>query len=449
MGEVYRARDTKLSRDVAIKVLPPGLATDVERLARFEKEARTASALNHPNIVTIYEIGQADGTSFIAMELVEGKTLRELIGAGPFPLKKLLSVAAQTADGLAKAHAAGIVHRDLKPENVMVTRDGFVKVLDFGLAKLERRRLRGLARNGPRHGDAGDRGGNGSGHGRVHVAGAGERGAGGLPVGSVLLRIDPLRDGDGPARVRASDSGTDSLGDHRVRAGAGVGGGSEDPDEPGVGRRAVSREGSRGSVRVDEGPGARPRGVARSFLGDLGCWGRAAGSAAAAPLPPRLRGVGSGRGRPRRPHVPCRPVGAGPARTGSAAAEAHDADVSPRLSDRSPLCSRRADDRVLGRLGRKAERDLHDAGGLDRVAPAGNFEGGDSRRVFDRSRWPSRSAARPGRVDAAERWPWCRSPAASHARLWTTSFPRTGHRTEEISPCFAVWGPASSTQSER
>ena len=136
MGEVYRARDTKLSRDVAIKVLPPELASNTDRLARFEKEARTASGLNHPNIVTIYEIGRVDGTSFIAMELVEGKTLREIVGAGPIPLKRLLSVAAQAADGLAKAHAAGIVHRDLKPENLMVTRDGFVKILDFGLAKL-------------------------------------------------------------------------------------------------------------------------------------------------------------------------------------------------------------------------------------------------------------------------------------------------------------------------
>ena len=136
MGEVYRARDTKLSRDVAIKVLPAELARDTERLLRFEKEARTASGLSHPNIVTIYEIGQAEGTSFIAMELVEGRTLKDLLAAGPVPLKKLLAIAAQTADGLAKAHAAGIVHRDLKPENLMVTRDGFVKILDFGLAKL-------------------------------------------------------------------------------------------------------------------------------------------------------------------------------------------------------------------------------------------------------------------------------------------------------------------------
>jgi len=136
MGEVYRARDTRLSREVALKVLPAELASDAGRLKRFEKEAQAASALNHPNIVTIYDIGICDSRSYIAMELVEGKTLRELLFEGPLPVKKLLQIAAQIAEGLAKAHEAGIVHRDLKPENVMVTRDGLVKILDFGLAKL-------------------------------------------------------------------------------------------------------------------------------------------------------------------------------------------------------------------------------------------------------------------------------------------------------------------------
>jgi serine/threonine protein kinase len=136
MGEVYRARDTRLQREVAIKVLPAELSSDATRLKRFEREARSASALNHPNIVTIHEVGQSDSTSFIVMELVDGKTLRELLYAGSLPLRKLLSIAAQVADGLAKAHASGIVHRDLKPENVMVTSAGFVKILDFGLAKL-------------------------------------------------------------------------------------------------------------------------------------------------------------------------------------------------------------------------------------------------------------------------------------------------------------------------
>jgi serine/threonine protein kinase/Tol biopolymer transport system component len=135
MGEVFRARDTRLGRDVAVKVLATGTTESKERTTRFEREARAASALNHPNIVTIHDIGDQDGTTYIAMELVDGMTLRES-SAGALPPKKILDVAVQIADGLAKAHAAGIVHRDLKPENVMVSRDGYVKILDFGLAKL-------------------------------------------------------------------------------------------------------------------------------------------------------------------------------------------------------------------------------------------------------------------------------------------------------------------------
>jgi hypothetical protein len=136
MGEVYRARDTRLQREVAVKVLPPALASDPARVERFEREARSASALKHPNIVTIHEVAQSDSTLYIVMELVDGKTLRELLHGDPLPLRKLLSIAGQMAHGLARAHAADIVHRDLKPENVMVSSDGLVKILDFGLAKL-------------------------------------------------------------------------------------------------------------------------------------------------------------------------------------------------------------------------------------------------------------------------------------------------------------------------
>jgi serine/threonine protein kinase/Tol biopolymer transport system component len=136
MGEVYRARDSRLRRDVAIKVLSAELAGDADRRNRFEQEARSASALNHHNIVTVHDIGSSDSTIYIAMELVDGKTLREVLQGGPLPTKRLLDIAFQIADGLAKAHSAGIVHRDLKPENIMVTRDGVVKILDFGLAKL-------------------------------------------------------------------------------------------------------------------------------------------------------------------------------------------------------------------------------------------------------------------------------------------------------------------------
>jgi Tol biopolymer transport system component len=135
MGEVYRARDNRLHRELAIKVLPESIAGDAALLARFQSEARAASALNHPNIITIHDIGSAEGVSYILMELVDGKTVRELLDGGPPPLKKTLQIAAQAAEGLAAAHARGIVHRDLKPENLMVSKDGVVKILDFGLAK--------------------------------------------------------------------------------------------------------------------------------------------------------------------------------------------------------------------------------------------------------------------------------------------------------------------------
>ncbi|MET0618729.1 MAG: protein kinase, partial [Thermoanaerobaculia bacterium] len=136
MGEVYRARDTRLGRDVAVKVLSAEFAADADRKKRFEQEARAASALNHSNIVTIHDIGTQGDTVYIAMEFVDGRTMREVLGAGALPTRRLLDLSYQLADGLAKAHSAGIVHRDLKPENVMVTKDGALKILDFGLAKL-------------------------------------------------------------------------------------------------------------------------------------------------------------------------------------------------------------------------------------------------------------------------------------------------------------------------
>jgi serine/threonine protein kinase len=136
MGRVYKARDPRLGRFVAIKILSPDKHGDPDRLRRFEQEARAASALNHPNILTIYETGEVAGAFYIAMEYVEGTTLRQVLGGGALTSRQLLDTAVQIAEGLAKAHAAGIVHRDLKPENVMVTPDGYVKILDFGLAKL-------------------------------------------------------------------------------------------------------------------------------------------------------------------------------------------------------------------------------------------------------------------------------------------------------------------------
>lgn len=139
MGEVYRARDTRLGREVALKVLRPESLADPERKRRFEREARAASALDHPNIVTIFDIDRADGIDFIAMEHIPGKTLAELIGRKGLPVTEALKHAIQMASALAAAHGAGIVHRDLKPGNIMVTDSGQVKILDFGLAKLTER----------------------------------------------------------------------------------------------------------------------------------------------------------------------------------------------------------------------------------------------------------------------------------------------------------------------
>lgn len=138
MGEIYRARDARLNRDVAIKVLREDDAANAESRSRFEREARAIAAFNHPNIVAVYDFGVEDGQQYVVSELIEGESLRSLLTGKPVPVRRLLDIATQVADGLAAAHAAGVVHRDLKPENIMLAREGRVKILDFGLARQTR-----------------------------------------------------------------------------------------------------------------------------------------------------------------------------------------------------------------------------------------------------------------------------------------------------------------------
>ena len=136
MGEVYRAKDARLGREVAVKVLPRGLATAPDRLRRFEQEARAAGMLNYPNIMAIYDIGTHEGSPYLVSELLEGETLRDRMGGKPLSVRKSVDYGLHTARGLAAAHEKGIIHRDLKPENIFVTKDGRIKIFDFGLAKL-------------------------------------------------------------------------------------------------------------------------------------------------------------------------------------------------------------------------------------------------------------------------------------------------------------------------
>ena len=208
MGEVYRARDTKLGRHVAIEVLPVALAADADRLARFEREAKTLASLNHPNIATIHGLEQAGDVCALVMELVEGEDLSTHIARGPILLSEALPIAKQIAEALEAAHEQGIIHRDLKPANIKIRADGTVKVLDFGLAKLTEASGPAVSDetmcHAPRldepRGD--DRDGRDPWHGRLHGARAGPRQCGGQTRGYLGVWRGALRNGHRAPPVR-------------------------------------------------------------------------------------------------------------------------------------------------------------------------------------------------------------------------------------------------------
>ena len=202
MGVVYHALDTTLDREVALKVLPPDVVADADQKRRFLKEAQTASRLEHAHIGVIHEVGEADGVSFIAMELIRGESLSQLIARGGLNTSRALEVATEIAEGLARAHEHGIIHRDLKPANVMITDDGHAKIIDFGLANIDALRV-----GGGRRGDGAgiDRHRRHQGHRRVHVAGADARRAARCPERSLQLRRDALPDAERPAAVSGAE----------------------------------------------------------------------------------------------------------------------------------------------------------------------------------------------------------------------------------------------------
>jgi serine/threonine protein kinase len=181
MGEVFRARDEKLGRDVALKVLPSGALADEEARRRFRKEATVLSRVGHPHIATLFDFDSAEGIDFLVMELVTGPTLEQELRKGPLAEKEVVRLGAQLARGLQAAHEQGVIHRDLKPSNLQLTADGLLKILDFGVARLER----GGGAYQRRHDDDGDGGGAARGKSAVHGAGAAARESGGRADGPV------------------------------------------------------------------------------------------------------------------------------------------------------------------------------------------------------------------------------------------------------------------------
>ena len=366
MGEVYRARDRRLSREVAVKILPKDVLRDSDGFARFVEEARAASALNHPGIVTIHDFGEEDGQPYIVMELIEGESLRQRLVYGPVSSRETAALGAQIAEALAAAHEKGIVHRDLKPANVVVTPEGRAKVLDFGLARRSSPRTVEAGRHG-RHPDEGDRGGARRRDRRLHVAGAGPRRRRGRPVRHLRARHRPLRaplgtpallpadsgrhDGRGPDGRPARPFGERPCGRSRPRAARAAMPREEPGAEVPVGaRRRVRARGGRGGERS---PDDRGRTARRSHPSKG----------------PGRRRRGRGRGRPRAGRGPsrCGLVG-GPRGSSDRASRDDPPHLLPREHPIRPLRAGREDGRLRSRLGRRPDPPLRRAAGEPRAA---------------------------------------------------------------------------------
>src|ERR1017187_2228583 len=391
MGEVWRARDRRLGGDVAIKVLPASFSADADRLRRFEQEAKAAGVLNHPNITAVYDIGQHDGAPYVVQELLEGETLRSALAGGKLSPRKAIDTALQIANGLAAAHEKGIVHRDLKPENLFVTKDGRVKILDFGLAKLTHQEEGGQATNLPTASAGTEpgvvmgtvgymspeqvKGKSADTRSDIFSFGAilyemlsGQRAFHGDSAAETMSEI--LREEQPALTVLNQRISPGPQADVCDPPGRTAGPYRHEPEHlarPRADRAALDREESRAAISFGARRRLRPGGLVRHLGNELQRHGSFHGQASPAhrKVLARWPRCGRARGRAlRRPGDLEREFG-----LSSLVQEAH---VWPRARLVRPLRSRWADDRLCGVLGRRPETPaLLRAGRKPRVAPAG------------------------------------------------------------------------------
>ena len=374
MGEVYRAKDPRLGREVAIKVLPASFSQDADRLRRFEQEAKAAGVLNHPNITAVYDIGQHDGAPYVVQELLEGETLRSTLAGGRLSPRKAIEYSLQIAQGLSAAHGKGIVHRDLKPENVFVTSDNRVKILDFGLAKLTQLEGGVASANESADGDRGHGARRRAGHARLHVARAGARQARRRAQRHLLLRRDPLRDALGQESVPRRLGRGHDVGHPQGRPAGSLRHQPEHLAGPRAHRPPLPREESRPALPVRSRPRVQPRGALRN----LRTIARARRTARALRTPAVARD--------RRPGGDRRGVRGRPSALeagGRFPADLPAHHVPARQHRQRPLRAGRQDGRVRLLVGGLSDRGLYDAAGKRRIDAARLQERGALRGVLD------------------------------------------------------------------